>query len=259
MEDDLNLAGALDLSGRTSLVTGGGRGIGAGISRVLAAAGSRIIITDADRVGAVGVARSIQGEGGQAIAEEVDVSSNESIEALFRRLADDGEKVSILVNNAGVSGELPIDHPDVLAMWDKQIAVNLSGTFKVTRACSAMLKETRGCVVNLASASSFNAVTRSYSYVASKGGVRSLTQVMAKEMAKDGIRVNAVAPGGIDSPMMTKRKQDQAWMTAFYSRTPMGRLGTDIDVAKVVLFLVSPLAGYVTGVVLPVDGGFLAT
>ena len=254
-----DVAHALNLHGRTSLVTGGGSGIGAGICHLLAAAGAVVVVADVVLERAEEVALAISAAGGHAMARELDVACFASIEALRCDLEAAGTQISILVNNAGVSGELPLDHEDVGAMWDRQIAVNLSGTFHMSRAFAPVLGATNGCIVNLASVTSFVANTRSFSYVASKGGVKMLTQVLAKELAASGVRVNAVAPGGIDTPLLAKRKQDTAWMSAFYERTPLGRLGTPDEVARGVLFLVSPLAAYVTGIVLPIDGGFLAT
>ncbi|NML46402.1 SDR family oxidoreductase [Ramlibacter sp. G-1-2-2] len=251
----IDLQTALRLEGRTALVTGGARGIGRGISKLLAAAGASVVVADADRDGASETVAEIKDLAGTARSEELDVASAASIARLRERM--DGP-VSVLVNNAGISGQLPLDDPEVEALWDRHMAVNLDGPFRMARAFAPALRQTRGCIVNIASAASFHAVTGSFSYVSSKGGVRSLTQVLAKELARDGVRVNAVAPGGIDTAMMARRKHDAEWMGMFGQRTAMGRLGTPEEVACAVLFLVSPLSAYITGTVLPVDGGFLA-
>ncbi len=241
-----------------AVVTGAGRGIGAAIARRLALAGARVLVADVRHDLAADCAKGIQEGGGIAWSAALDVTAPEACAELAETVRRDHGSLSILVNNAGVSGELPIDDPGVLALWDRTMAVNLDGVFHVTRAFHPDLRATQGSIVNLASMASFHAVTRSFSYMASKGGVKMLTQVLAKELASDGIRVNAVAPGLIDTPLLDQRKQDVAWMDGFRSRTPLRRLGGPDEVADAVLFLASPMATYITGVILPVDGGFLA-
>lgn len=241
-----------------ALVTGAGRGMGAAIASRLARAGARVIATDVNLESAQQTAAAIAAEGGAAWACALDVANVDDCLQLAAGIMNEHGPIGLLVNNAGVSGELPIDDPGVQALWDRTMAVNLDGVFHVTRAFYPALKQTRGCVVNLASMASFHAVTRSFSYMASKGGVKLLTQSLAKELAADGIRVNAVAPGVIDTPMLARRKQDEQWMAGFRMRTPLGRLGQPEDVADAVLFLASPMARYITGATLPVDGGYLA-
>jgi len=201
----------------------------------------------------------IRKAGSTAWGMGLDVSDAPACMAFAQQLRGELGPIAILVNNAGVGGETPIDSPEAQAQWDLHIAVNLSGMFHTARAFAGALRETRGSIVNLASLASFTAVTGSHSYMASKGGVKMLTQSLAKQFAADGIRVNAVAPGVIDTPMMDRRKNDAQWMAAFRTRTPMGRLGLPAEVADPVLFLVSPMAAYITGVTLPIDGGYLAT
>lgn len=241
-----------------AIVTGAGRGIGAAIARRLAAAGARVVVADVRIDLATDCAKGIRESGGTASAVALDVTDADACAALAETVRRDHGPLSILVNNAGVSGELPIDDPGVLALWERTMAVNLDGVFHVTRAFHPDLRTTQGCIVNLASMASFHAVTRSFSYMASKGGVKMLTLALAKELAGDGIRVNAVAPGLIDTPLLDQRKLDVAWMDGFRSRTPLKRLGDPGEVADAVLFLVSPMATYITGTILPVDGGFLA-
>lgn len=241
-----------------AVVTGAGRGIGAAIARRLARAGARVLVADVRHDLASDCAKGIRDSGSTAWAAVLDVTAPETCAELAEAVRHDHGPLSILVNNAGVSGELPIDHPGVQALWDRTMAVNLDGVFHVTRAFHPDLRAAQGSIVNLASMASFHAVTRSFSYMASKGGVKMLTQVLAKELAGDGIRVNAVAPGLIDTPLLEQRKQDVAWMDGFRSRTPLQRLGGPDEVADAVLFLASPMAAYITGAILPVDGGFLA-
>lgn len=242
-----------------ALVTGAGRGMGASIARRLAEAGARVIVSDADKSAAMDTADCISRSGLQAHPLVLDVADPRRCAEAAAAVQQAHGDVALLVNNAGVSGELEIDDPGMEDLWNLHMAVNLGGVFHVTRAFVNGLRRTRGAVVNLASLASFTAVNGSFSYVASKGGVRLLTQSLAKELARDGIRVNAVAPGVIDTPMLARRKLDDAWMSAARIRTPLKRLGVPEEVADPVLFLLSPMARYITGVTLPVDGGYLAT
>ena len=246
------------LEGGLALVTGAGRGIGAAIARALHDAGARVVIADRDETAARDTADALDPTGGTAWGYGLDVTDRDAIGPFADNVGALHGPVSIIVNNAGISGELPIDDPDTMRLWDDQIAVNLTGIMVMTRAFIPSLRETRGAIVNVASMSSFQAVTRSFGYQASKGGVKMLTQVMAKEFAGGGIRVNAVAPGFIATELTAKRMNDTEWMAAHTPRIALGRVGAPQDVGDPVVFLCSDMARYITGVTLPVDGGYLA-
>lgn len=246
------------LENRLALITGGARGIGAAIAHALASAGARVIIVDKNAEAAHLQSEALIQNGHQATARVADLLVRDDIEQLASAVtADDGE-ISILVNNAGIASGLPIDDPDLPALWDRQLELNLTAVMLMTRAFVDSLRSTQGCVVNLASLSAFQAVTGSFGYQASKGGVRLLTQVLARELGPDGIRVNGVAPGAIRTELTATRFANEEWMQAFRARLPLGRLGEAEDVADPVVFLCSDAARYITGVTLPVDGGFLA-
>jgi NAD(P)-dependent dehydrogenase (short-subunit alcohol dehydrogenase family) len=246
------------LAGQLALVTGAGRGIGAALAYGLAGAGAAVIATDVDPEAAAATARGVEERGGTIVAHALDVADPVACDRCAAALLRDTGPISILINNAGVGGELAIDHPDGLALWNRQIAINLGGPFNVVRAFLGALRETRGTIINIASVAAFNAVTAAHGYMASKAGVKLLTQTLAKVLAPDGIRVNAVAPGTVRTELTAARLADPVWRDAFLVRVPLGRVAEPAEVVQPIIFLASPMASYITGVTLPVDGGFLA-
>ena len=167
--------------------------------------------------------------------------------------------VDIVVNCAGVLVRRGIDDPDAEAIVHRVMNVNLHGAFAVVRAFLPALRRTKGVVVNVASGAAFSAQAGCAGYSASKGALHMLTRTLAVDLGADGVRVNAVAPGVIDTPMTAATRGDPARLVGFLRRTPAGRVGQPDEVAVAVLFLASPLSSYVNGATLPVDGGFLAT
>lgn len=243
------------LDGKIALVTGAGRGIGAAIAHGLVHAGARVIVSDLIAEDAERTAAALTGDGREAWGEALDVSDRESIEAFARHAASRYGNISILVNNAGIGGTARLGESESRATWDRNIAVHLTGTFEVTTAFLPALKATRGTIINVASVVAFTSGFAHVGYTAAKGGIRALTQAMCRELAPFGIRVNAVAPGYIDTAMGGKGEP----MTDDWVRwhCPMGRFGEPHEVAGPVVFLASAAASFVSGVTLPVDGGYL--
>ncbi|WP_249931210.1 glucose 1-dehydrogenase [Ramlibacter sp. 2FC] len=246
------------LSGRLALVTGGGQGNGRAIARGLARAGARVIVTDINGETAQQVAAEIRAEGGQAWSFRLDVTSEEACNALAGQVAKEIGEVDLLVNNAGIIIREGIDSPKAAANLERTLDVNVMGTFLPTQAWLAALRATKGCVVNVASIAASAGIAGVVGYSPSKGAVKLLTQTLAADLAKDGIRVNAIAPGVIETPMTTSTREAPEKLDKFMSRTPMARVGQAEELVGPVVFLASPMASYVTGVTLPVDGGFLA-
>ena len=237
------------VSPRSVLVSGGSSGIGAAIARAFAAQGCRVVATgvSADEVAA---ARKHPGNG--AIDMRVlDVRDATAVTALVASL----ERLDVLVNCAGAIRRAGAEHdPEVFA---EVLDINLTGTMRLCAAARSKLAAQRGCIINTASMLSFFGGGLVPGYSASKGGVAQLTKSLAIAYAADGIRVNAVAPGWIATPLTQPLHSDPARSDPIVARTPLGRWGTPEDVAGPVLFLASPAAQFVTGVILPVDGGYL--
>ena len=232
-------------SSRRVLVTGATSGIGAGVARAFAAAGDAVVATGATD-DEVAVAR---GQAGVDV-RRLDVRDGDAVRALVGSLGE----LDVVVNCAGVIRR-GAEHD--VAVFADTLDVNLTGTMRVCAAAREALKASRGCIVNTASMLSFFGGGLVPGYSASKGGVAQLTKSLAIAYAADGIRVNAVAPGWIATPLTQALHDDPARAGAILARTPLGRWGTPDDVAGPVLFLASDAARFVTGVVLPVDGGYL--
>jgi NAD(P)-dependent dehydrogenase (short-subunit alcohol dehydrogenase family) len=245
------------LQGDLALVTGGAIGLGAAVAQELATQGATVVIADIDLVAAEQTAARLTAAGLPVSAVRIDVTEPESVRAAEAAIRERHGDISILVNNAGIAGVSRIGDDGDLATWDRVLEVNLSGAYYVTTVFLESLKRTRGRVVNVSSVVAFTSGFSSASYVASKGGIRSLTQMLARQLADHGIRVNAVAPGYFDTPMMAGLKANQETMDWVAMHCPMKRLGVPEEIAGPVAFLVSPAASFVNGVTLPVDGGYL--
>jgi len=246
---------SLDLSGKVALVTGASRGIGAAIARALAAHGARVAVNyviDADgknRADAEAVVKEIPGG---AFAVETDVSDPAAVGRMFEQVVATAGGLDILVNNAGIIRDRSLKKM-TLAEWDAVIAVNLSGAFHCLREAALRLRP-GGRVVNLASVAAVLGLFGQANYAASKAGVIALTKVAARELAGAQVTVNAIAPGFVDTDMV--RTTPAELLAKFVDQVPLKRLGTVDDVAGVALFLCSPLAAYVTGQTIHVNGGF---
>lgn len=240
------------------LVTGAGRGLGATIAQGFARQGATVIVADIDAALAAGTAQAIRDAGGRAVDAALDVTDARAVRAFAADCAARHGDLDILINNAGISARAPFDDPQTPAIWDRVMQVNLQGTFNVTHAFVEQLKATRGTIVNLCSIVAYGCGISTAGYVVSKGGVRSFTEVLARDLGPHGVRVNAVAPGLMETEM-TAGQRAQAHGTDWYmDRAPLARAGRADEIVGPVLFLASDMASYVNGVVLPVDGGYLA-
>ncbi|MGA0191851.1 MAG: SDR family NAD(P)-dependent oxidoreductase [bacterium] len=235
---------------RKVLVTGGSSGIGAAIAQVFASNGDLVVATGATKEE---VERAqVQSESTAISFQELDVRDGSAVQACI----DEIDSLDVLVNCAGVIRRNAEHEPEVFV---DVIDINLNGSMRVCTAAREKLKQRKGCIINTASMLSFFGGGLVPGYSASKGGIAQLTKSLAIAYAPDGIRVNAVAPGWIATQLTQALQEDRTRSEAILSRTPLGRWGEPADVAGPVLFLASDAARFVTGVVLPVDGGYLIT
>lgn len=246
------------LLGRIALVTGAGQGNGRAIALGLAAAGARVVVTDINADTIEQTADLIREAGGEAWSFRLDVTSAEACIELADQVGKEIGEVSVLVNNAGIIIREGIDSPSAVRNWQRVMDVNLNGTFNVTHAWLSALKATKGTIVNVGSIASFVGVADTLGYSPSKGGVKMFTQALARELASSEVRVNAIAPGVIETPMTEATRNDPQRLSGFLGRTPLARVGVPEELVGPVVFLASSMSSYVNGVTLPVDGGFLA-
>jgi 2-deoxy-D-gluconate 3-dehydrogenase len=256
-----------DLSEQAALVTGGALGIGQAIAFRLAEAGAGVVIVDIDLAAAQDTASQIEQRGGRARAVRADVCRAEEVDAAVRATVDAFGRLDILVNNAGIFPLLPV--LDVTEeTWDRVLDINLKGAFLFAKAAAQQMAQAGrgGRIINLASVDALHPNGMATPYNASKGGVLMLTKGLALELAMHGILVNAVAPGGITTPGAdaarahvsdAMRVPDDAILQGWIQRVPLRRMGEPDDVAKVVLFLASRAADFITGEWIVVDGGYL--
>src|SRR6185312_4964464 len=240
-------------SGRVAFITGGARGIGRATAQAFAAEGARVIVADVDADAAEATARAL---GGGALGVGHDVADPQSVKSVVAGALSRAERIDVLVNNAGITRDSSLLKTSDEA-WDAVIAVNLTGTFHMTREVAPhMVARGSGAIIN---ASSIVGVYGNFvqpNYVATKAGVIGMTRVWARELGRKGVRVNAIAPGFIATDMTAKMPEDV--LDGMKRKTPLGRLGAPEDVAKAYVFLASDEASFINGQVLGVDGGLVA-
>ena len=248
---------AFDLTGRVAVVTGGNGGIGLGMARGMAAAGAAIVVAGRNRDKSRRAVAELVGLGAKAVAIEVDVADEASVEALIAGTVERLGRLDVLVNNAGINIRKPA-HELALAEWRQVIDTNLTSAFMAGRAAHpVMKKQGGGKIINIGSMMSIFGASFAPAYAASKGGIVQLTRSMANAWAPDHIQVNAVLPGWIDTELTTNARREVPGLhERVLSRIPDGRWGNGDDMAGVAVFLASRASDYVTGAAIPVDGGY---
>ena len=246
----------MHLTGKTAIVTGGSRGIGRAIALCLAEEGANVAVIYAGNTAAAEeTQKAIAEKGGQAIAIQCDVANEDAVTAMMKQVKEQFGSIDILVNNAGITRDGLLMRMKT-SDWQAVLDTNLTGTFFCTKAVTKiMMKQRSGAIVNLTSVVGLMGNAGQANYAAAKSGIIGFTKSVAKELASRGIRVNAVAPGCIDTDMtavLSDAVKDEMLKTI-----PLGRVAQPEEVAKAVLFLVSDCASYITGQVLNVDGGMV--
>lgn len=244
---------------KVALVTGGGSGIGRATALAFAEQGASVVVADVDDEGANKTVKMVVEKGQAAHFVKTDVSQPNQVEAMVAKTMDTFGRLDFACNNAGIGGEQNLTADYSIEGWQSLLGVNLSGVFYGMKyQIPAMLKSGGGSIVNMASVLGKVAFASSPAYVAAKHGVIGLTKTAAIEYGQQGIRVNAVGPGFIKTPLISELEKDQATYDMLVSLHPIGRLGESEEVANLVIWLSSEEASFVTGAYIPVDGGYLA-
>jgi 3-oxoacyl-[acyl-carrier protein] reductase len=247
------------LEGRVAVVTGASGGIGREIAAQFAAQGARVGVCDYERTSAERVVTELEAAGGNApFAVAVDVRNAAAVEEAAEAVVGEAGRIDILVNCAGVR-EIGDAYELAAAEWENVIAVNLSGAFYWCQSAARRMRETGGgSIVNISSVGGLIGLSRRPAYTASKHGLIGLTKSLAHDLAADGIRVNAICPGLIRTPLTEQYFTDERFEQELAHVIPQGRVGTVGEVAQAALYLASDMASYVSGIALTVDGGWLA-
>ena len=241
-----------------ALVSGAGQGIGRAVAERLLDAGCRVALTDVHQDTVEQATRALDASAERCRAWALDVRDAARCAAVVAEIAQVWGPVGVLVNNAGIGGRAGLESEDLAEDLDRVMAVNVKGLMNLTQACTEGLKQTRGAVVNVASITTLVATRANIAYGASKGAVGQLTRFLARDFGPFGVRVNAVAPGLVMTPLTEKIAGDADRMAMMVGRTLLKRVAQPMDIADPVVFLASPAARYITGVILPVDAGYTA-
>ncbi|MCH9673592.1 MAG: SDR family oxidoreductase [Gammaproteobacteria bacterium] len=251
------------LAGKVAIITGAGSGQGRAAAILFAREGARVVISDVDEAGGAATLASVHDARGEGLFHRADVSSASDVQALIQATSDRFEGIDILYNNAAVwSGNQKDNHVTDLSEenWDDILGVNLKGIFLVSKyGIPALIARGGGSVINTSSIAGIRGSrNRSHAYSASKGGVISLTRAMAVTYARNQVRVNAICPGGVDTPMIATMMDTEQRAERFAASHPLGRMGQPDDIAHCALYLASDESAWVTGTVIPIDGGYSA-
>jgi 3-oxoacyl-[acyl-carrier protein] reductase len=247
----------MSLDGKVAVITGAGQGIGEGIALQFSRKGARVVVADANAEGVSKTVEKIKATGADSIGVKADISLTRDVQAMFKQTIDRYGTVDILVNNAGIVRSGPLESLSE-EDWDKVINVNLRGTFLCCKyAAQIMIPKRKGAIVNITSISGHDPYPGGGAYSSSKGGIILLTKQCAVEWGQYNIRVNAVSPGLIATPLTAKAYEDEKVKKGRENMVPLGRIGTPEDIASVTVLLASDECAYVTGCIVPVDGGFL--
>lgn len=252
----------MKLENRVAIVTGAASGIGAASARLFAAEGARVALVDLDEAGLLDLANEIEAEGGHALAIAADVSRAEQVRGGVAHVMEKWGRIDILMTAAGISLGGTVDTVDETT-WDRTFDVNVKGTYLwIHHAIQPMIAAGSGAIVTVGSQLAQSSPGRNAAYVASKDAIASFTKTMAVDHAAQGIRVNALMPGVIDTPMparsLTRYADPEAMRSFWKQRHPIGRIGKPEEVARAALFLASDDSSFVTGTLLFVDGGWTA-
>jgi 3-oxoacyl-[acyl-carrier protein] reductase len=246
------------VKGLVVLVTGAASGMGRATAHVFAREGAKVAVTDVRQADCDAVAADIRAEGGEAVAWALDVSDAAAIARIVPEIAERFGGLDCLVNNAGVSAGAPIDAENYEAAWERALPILLTAHPRIIRAALPYLRKSKSPrIVNIASTEALGATARDSVYAAAKAGVTGLTRALAVELGKEGVTVNCICPGPINTGM-TRGIPDDAKTTFAARRTAMRRYGEPEEVAHITLSLCLPAASYLTGVTIPVDGGLMA-
>lgn len=246
------------LSGKVAIVTGSSKGIGEGCARVFAREGAHVVVTSRHETEAAATAESIAAAGGSAIPVCVDVSDGVQVERMLEKTLARFGRLDILVNNAGRHLSKNVEKTSE-EEWDHIIRTNLKSVFLCSKLAIPHLRKTRGCIINMSSMVGIVGQGNSGAYSATKGGIIAMTKGMALDFAPDGIRVNCICPGWIETPLVNywfAQQEDEAASRKYIQSVhPLGRIGTIENCGEAALFLAADSASFITGIALPIDGG----